>query len=473
MLTAPLVGLLAACGQGAAVPSTVASSGAAKTSAASSAQAPAASSAATSAAATGPTAAPTVPTQRVAGQSGTLIRWQNRNNDAYRVAAQKLFETDYLAKHPGVRVQIESAPPDRDTKLLAGFAAGDAPDVFESWTDNVTQFADKGAVLDITPLVARDKVDVSDFHAWQWHDFQLPSGIRFGFPKYVNVMLLWYNKDMFQQKGVAFPTKDWTHDDYANAAEKLTVRQGNQLQTIGLRLRMSSWDRYWYRVEMWGGNVVDPNDNTKCLLDGQAAQDAFDWAYKLEYERKIALDNDTLGGLATVQGDRFAAGQWAMNEDGLYPASMATNIDTKFKWGYAHVPKGPVKRRVLGTTDGFVLWKDSKHQAEAWQVMQYLAGPEIQTMQVEVAGSMPVRVSVMNKWKDINIKQNPTLADVNLETAIEAMQEGYPGNRQLFKNDSKAGDLIKPALSDIFGNGKKQPSAFRELAGQVTAGQHS
>ena len=71
---------------------------------------------------------------------------------------------------------------------------GNAPDVFESWSDNVTQFADRGQVLDVEPLAKRDYTadDLKDFFAWQWRDFVIPTAqgqrIRFGVPKYVNVM---------------------------------------------------------------------------------------------------------------------------------------------------------------------------------------------------------------------------------------------------------------------------------------------
>ena len=60
-------------------------------------------------------------------------------------------------------------------------------------------------------------------------------------------------------------------DDYATLAQKLTVSQGDQTTTFGLYYPIWSWDRYWYRIEMFGGEVVDAADRTKALFDGDMA----------------------------------------------------------------------------------------------------------------------------------------------------------------------------------------------------------
>ena len=44
----------------------------------------------------------------------------------------------------------------------------------------------------------------------------------YGFPQGFATEIMYYNKDMFDAAGVAYPTDDWTWDDYTAAAEKLT-----------------------------------------------------------------------------------------------------------------------------------------------------------------------------------------------------------------------------------------------------------
>jgi len=261
--------LLAACG--ATTASTANSTGAASSAAASSAAATAANSVVP------PTA--TLPPAEHVG-SGTEIRWQFRGEPSDLKGAQLTLTKSFVPANPKIKVTIEPAPDNRDEKLIAQMVAGTAPDVFETWGDNVQQFAEKGQVTDVNALVDKSKMDISDFYQWQWRDFNIPlkggpkaggSLIRFGLPKYVNVMVLWVNKDMFQQKGQALPTLDWTHNEYADAMRKLTVMENNKIKVGGAHIPMDSWDRYWYRVYMWGGYDADPNDPTKSDLGAKEA----------------------------------------------------------------------------------------------------------------------------------------------------------------------------------------------------------
>jgi multiple sugar transport system substrate-binding protein len=403
------------------------------------------------------------------------VRWQFRGSDADLQAAQTFLAETFAKKYANIEVSIEPAPDQRDEKLVAAMVGGNAPDVFESWTDNVTQYADRGQVADVEPLVKRDYKadDLKDFYPWQWHDFVLPSRIRFGVPKYVNVMITWVNKDMFEAAGAKLPDEKWTHDDYAALAQKLTVRKGDQTDTFGLFYPVWSWDRYWYRIEMWGGEVVNESDRTKALFDSDKALPAFEWVRKLIWDDKTMAQRLLLAPMGQGFNTQalFAAGKFAMVEDGFYPFSMARTIQKKIKWGYVHVPNGPAKRRVLGTTDGFVLWKGSKAQDGAWELMKFLAGPDYQINQVNSTGLLPIRFSVLDKWKEICLQKFPELADVNLDIGPQAMKMGYPGNRVLFKRDAEARQIMEPALEKVFIVGGTPVSYFKDIAKQITEGQ--
>jgi multiple sugar transport system substrate-binding protein len=411
------------------------------------------------------------------GVRGT-VRWQFRGNDEDLKNAQTFLADTFAKTFPNVQVSMELAPPDqRDEKLVAAMVGGNAPDVFESWTDNVTQFADRGQVLNVDPLVKRDYKadDLKDFYEWQWRDFVLPSQIRFGLPKYVNVMVTWINRDMLDQAGGKVPDEKWTHDDLAALANKLTVRRGDQVETFGWYQPVWNWDRYWYRVEMWGGEVVSESDRTKALFDSDKALASFEWVRKLLWDDKAMAQRLLLAPMgqnfdATAL---FAGGKFAIVEDGFYPFGMARNIQKKIRWQYTHVPTGPAKRRVLGTTDGFVMWKGSKAQDGAWELMKFLAGPDYQINQVNSTGLLPIRASVLDKWKEICIQKFPELAEVNLDVGPQAMRMGYPGNRVLFKRDAEARQVVVPALEKVFIVGGTPVTYFKDVAKQVTDQQKS
>jgi ABC-type glycerol-3-phosphate transport system substrate-binding protein len=226
---------------------------------------------------------------------------------------------------------------------------------------------------------------------------------------------------------------------------------------------------------MFGGEVVDAADRTKALFDGDMALTAFEFARKLMWDDQAMAQRLFIGPQGETYDSTalFASGKFALVEDGFYPFSMAQAVQQKIKWQYQHVPMGPVKRRVLGTTDGFVMWKGSKAQDAAWELLKFLAGPDYQVNQVKSTGLLPIRTSVLDKWKQICIQKFPELADANLDVGPQAMQQGYPGNRVLFKKDADARQIVVPALEKVFIVGGTPVTYMKDVAQQVTQGQQS
>lgn len=405
------------------------------------------------------------------GAAGS-IRWQFRGSADELKGANKFLQDTFGKDHPNIKVSVEPAPDSRDEKLIAAMVGGNAPDVFETWGDNVTQFADRGQVTDVDPLVKRDYKadDLKDFYEWQWRDFVLPSRIRFGLPKYVNVMFIWYNKDIFDKAGVKPPDDTWTHQTYAETAIKLTQKKGDAVDTWGLYYPVWSWDRFWYKIDAWGGHVVDPNDNTHAILDSSEAQQAFEWSRKLMWDDKAMAQRLLLAGSGQSYNtqDLFATGKFAMVEDGFYPFSMAKTIQKKVNWAYAHTPPGPKERKVLGTTDGFSMWKGSKSADASWELLKFLAGKDYQINQCKVTGLLPVRFSALAEWKKICTSAYPELDAVNLDVGPKAMEMGYPGNRQFFKKDAEARQILTPALEKVFISGGTPVSYFKDISKQIT-----
>lgn len=276
---------------------------------------------------------------------------------------------------------------------------------------------------------------------------------------------------MFQKAGVKEPDETWTHDDYAQAAIKLTTKKGSTVDSWGLFYPVWSWDRYWYKIDAWGGHVVDQNDWSKAVFDSDQALAAFEWSRKLMWDDKAMAQELLLAGGAGQSFnslDLFASGKYAMAEDGFYPFAMAKAVKKQINWAYQHVPKGPVQRKVLGTTDGFVMWKNTKAPDASWELLKYLSGKDYQTNQVKSTGLLPVRFSVLNDWKKICLQAYPELASVNLDVGPKAMEMGYPGNRHFFKLDAEARQIVEPALQKVFVSGGTPVSYFKQVAQQVT-----
>jgi len=423
-----------------------------------------------------PAPTPTTAPRTVQGKGTIDLLWQFSGGDAWFKASSAAL-SDFVEKNPKVgKVTVQLTPDDWINKLVAAMAAGTAPDVFDMWGDIMPPFVERNQVVDVQPLVAKDYTaeDLKDFYAWQWKDFVMPwlNNIRFGMPRYVNIMFIWYRKDLFDAAGVKYPDDTWTHDTYREAAAKLTKKDsaGKVLQ-YGLAYPAYSWDRYWYKPVIWGGHTVDPADNTKCVFDSEQSLAAFEWSRKNMWDDKIQLQPMDLGSQAPTYRLFFNTGRFAMAEDGFYPFEMDDSMGT-IPWAYAHTPKGPTgNRKVLGTTDGSSVWKGSTKQDLAWELSKWIAGPVNQQAIVTSSGRCPVRLSVLKGLPDSDAKARPNLAGTNLKVIIEAMEMGYPSGREFFKDNNAASELITPALQAVFTTGSKPTSYFKEIAAAVTAAQ--
>src|SRR5579883_3092240 len=179
----------------------------------------------------GPAPTPTRAAMTAQGKGKIDLTWEVSQSDAWMKASVATLPS-LLDKVPDIgKVTVEPTPGDWENKLIASMVAGTAPDVFDMWGDIIPPFVEKGQVEDVQPYVNRDykAADLQDFYEWQWRDFVMPwlNNIRFGMPRYVNIMFTWYRKDLFDKAGVKYPSVDWNHNDYADAARKLTVKDSS------------------------------------------------------------------------------------------------------------------------------------------------------------------------------------------------------------------------------------------------------
>ncbi|HEY8744743.1 MAG TPA: extracellular solute-binding protein, partial [Chloroflexota bacterium] len=259
-----------------AAPTTAAATGAAATTTAS---ATTTTSAAVSATAQKATSTSTAAASAAAVKPGTKelrITWftagASNGIDYFGVNA-KAFAT----KNPTYTVSIEPAGAKYDDKVLTDVAGGTPPDVFLQGGRDFGLFVSKGVLQDLSALIARDHYDASDFFAVC---MQLTTwkGKVYGLPDDLNLLGLYYNKDLFDKAGVAYPpttwgAPNWTWQDFEDTARKLTVTNGGATTQFGADF--AGLDPTGIAPVIWsyGGDYLDANW-TKSLMDQPAAEAA-------------------------------------------------------------------------------------------------------------------------------------------------------------------------------------------------------
>ena len=121
----------------------------------------------------------------------------------------------FESEHPNIQVEVETIGySDYFTQMQTRVAGGTAPDCYELNIENFAAYANKGLLAEISG------VDVSGLNETALGAFNV-DGKQYGLPESFSNVVLIYNKDLFDQAGVAYPTDDWTQDDLQSAAEKI------------------------------------------------------------------------------------------------------------------------------------------------------------------------------------------------------------------------------------------------------------
>src|SRR5206468_7401215 len=94
-----------------------------------------------------------------------------------------------------------------DDKIVAAIRGGSPPDLaLALQTDNMGSYCGTGAWTDLTPLIARDKVNISVIPS-AVRDYTQFQGKRCALPVLADVYGLYYNKAMLAKAGITQPPK--------------------------------------------------------------------------------------------------------------------------------------------------------------------------------------------------------------------------------------------------------------------------
>ncbi|MGC9335616.1 MAG: ABC transporter substrate-binding protein, partial [Anaerolineae bacterium] len=199
----------------------------------------------------GPTAAPTQPPAAQPTAEPAVVQpedeeitllWGFWGSPEEKASHERVAQA-FMAEHPNIKFEYMFAPwDDYFTKLKTVWAGGDPtaiPDVLFLWP--TPSYATRGVLENLQPYVERDNYDLDEY--WPYLlDSARYEGDVYGLPRDIEAHALYYNKKLFDEAGVAYPTDDWTWDDLLAAAEKLTkVEASGRVSQYALGMEGGKW----------------------------------------------------------------------------------------------------------------------------------------------------------------------------------------------------------------------------------------
>jgi multiple sugar transport system substrate-binding protein len=300
--------------------------------------------------------------------------------------------TDYAdlfnKSHPDVKVDNVYVPYDQmDSKLISSVGAKTGPDVV------VFNGADASNLILAGTLAPLDD---------KWNAFadkgQFPDSVvhkldgkTYAVQGYVNLLGLWYNKDILDSVGATPPT---TLDELNATMAKVKAAGQSGITLSGLPNSQGEWQAYpWLSQAGFNYDKPDAGDLEKGL---STVNNWIDEGY---------LSKESTTWDQTVPFQKFAAGGVAFAENGNWQIATAKST-AKFNFGVVPLPLGDNGKVYLGG-EGEAIGAFAKNPDLAWQYLQetyYSSEGELAAL--KNVGSIPARTDTAG---DQSITSDPLL----------------------------------------------------------------
>ncbi|MBM7481080.1 MULTISPECIES: ABC transporter substrate-binding protein [Bradyrhizobium] len=333
------------------------------------------------------------------------VNWKKYAGTKLEVILAKGPRGDNLQKYvkeftelTGIQVEAEQIPEQQQRqKVVIEFTSGRPSfDVVHlSYHVQKRQFEKAGWLADLTPfmkdpaLTAADLVE-GDFSAAGLQYARNDKGQMLSLPWSVDYFILYYNKELFEKKGVTVPK---TLDEMAAAAEKLTDTKEGIYGFVGRGLRnanMAMWSNFFLN---YGGEFLDAKGNI--LTDGPEAIAAT----KLYQTLLTKSAPPGVAGFNWMESmASFTQGRSAMWIDGVGwapPLEDPAASRVVGKVGYTVVPAGPKGQYSSTYGDGIGVAAASKNKEAAYLLCQWVVSKTQGARLLQAGGGVPFRNSIL------------------------------------------------------------------------------
>ncbi|MCA5921971.1 ABC transporter substrate-binding protein [Curtobacterium oceanosedimentum] len=365
-----------------------------------------------------------------------LTMWSGQSDEAEKLL-QRLVD-EYEDDHPNVTIDMSPGASSTDEllqKLAASFAGNDSPDISYTFGSWASQLERSDRTLDLRDTVAEPEVAWDEFTQAARDTAQPTGGKVIGFPAVVDNISLLYNTTVFDRAGVAYPTADWTWEDFREAAEQLTDEDSN---TFGYGYSVSGSEETTWQMwpHLWqnGGEILSA-DGKHAAFDSEAGVEA------LSFLRDMAVEDESvyLDQTDTKFAQLFESDRIGMITSGPWELSALKTAGTSY--GVVQLPGTDGDHQTVSGPDLWTLFdnKDVNRAYWATDFTKWLTAKEQDERFNVAVGNLPLRSSEASSPAfRKQAKALPGL-DVMQENSANAKQTrptvpGYNGLSEAFGN---------------------------------------
>ena len=326
-----------------------------------------------------------------------LTFWSSNNPHEIKHAKQVVSE--WNAKYPQYKVAHQPILEGRSSEevLLAAIVSKTTPDVYSNlWPGVIQQYVDANIIMRLDTFPDFDSLLVSRIPEKLHDQFRSPDGGYYQIPWKSNPIVLYYNKNYFNDYGIKAPLK--TYSDLLQAAEKLTIDLNGDGYFDRWIMYVDHNVEWWHRFFDFYTFFIAASEGQSLMTDegvtfnneaGYAVFDFFQKGFKKGY-----FPN------AIFQGDVFVQGKVALHISGPWNIAQIEKYKPEgFEYGFMPIPVPDDysgDNYTFGDPKSIGIFKTAKHPEIAWKFVKFLVSRTSDKHLLELTNQFPIRDNLLN-----------------------------------------------------------------------------
>ncbi|MEG1447571.1 MAG: extracellular solute-binding protein [Ruthenibacterium sp.] len=290
---------------------------------------------------------------------------------------------EMVKEKTGINIEFTIMPNPKEgevDKKLVSLQAGDELDLVYGTTAQLKNYYNAGVLEPVDELAAATGYDMKKVFGENLPTYD--DGLTYGLPAFNDIWVTFYNKKIFDDAGVEYPTTEgWTWEKYVETAKKLTNPDKNIFGSL-----MLDYDVYNYMLAIQKGAKHYKEDGTS-NYDDPLFKESVEFYYGLGNNEKVQPDSisfaagvypwnsfvatgkaDENGNYANVQIGMFVCGGWVAS---MLPAEK---YPRDWECGIAPLPypEGE-KPSTMAVTGCYAIPTTSKNKEAAFEALKCIA----------------------------------------------------------------------------------------------------
>ncbi len=308
-----------------------------------------------------------------------LIAWTPTTYmNEYLARAQRIVDREL----PGVKINFVQPAGNYAEYVINRVLGRKSPDIV--WVGLRTDFYGMiaaGILQPLTPYIAKDtRFQIQDFIPTLVQSATVGGNI-WAIPAVVGPYALVYNKNLFDERGVAYPDDTWTmFDTFAKALSKLQADKSGDgvVDQWGWLLETAWTNRVANYIAANGGKILS-GDQTRALIHQKESVEMFDFLANL-VQQGLAL-----AGNVNV----FLEGKAATHVGGFFHQGDRYMVSLADSWHLAPLPSARAGRLTTINSNGWAIPTGAPDYELSWKVIEILSRPEVQAATMEILWQLP------------------------------------------------------------------------------------